>query len=233
MGPGDHHCHAGQEKICLEKVRDKYDEVFVTEKLDGTSVAVGRVSGELIPLIRSGYRAVSSKYEQHVLFHIWAMKNLEEGSTANGEWLALAHGTRYDLPHDPFVMFDVIKMQNVSRRGNSGETITEETPEPYRITHDEMLLIADNHGLVCPRTMHIGGSVPLSEILTKIRKSEHGAIDPVEGAVWRVQRAGTFDFMAKYVRPDKKDGCLLPEVTGAGPVWNTVNGVPVPDYIKG
>jgi hypothetical protein len=46
----------------------------------------------------------------------------------------------------------------------------------------------------------------------------------VEGAVWRVERregSGTrVDFLAKYVRPDKVDGSLLPENTGRAAVWN-------------
>ena len=36
MGPGDHKCHEGQEKIALKKARDKYDRIIVQEKLDGT-----------------------------------------------------------------------------------------------------------------------------------------------------------------------------------------------------
>jgi hypothetical protein len=52
----------------------------------------------------------------------------------------------------------------------------------------------------------------------------HGAIDPVEGAVWRVERrtgdTRRVDFLAKYVRPDKVDGSLLPENTSQPAVWN-------------
>jgi hypothetical protein len=42
----------------------------------------------------------------------------------------------------------------------------------------------------------------------------YGAPDPVEGAVWRVERKGKVDFLGKFVRPDKKDGCCLPEIGG-------------------
>jgi len=48
----------------------------------------------------------------------------------------------------------------------------------------------------------------------------HGALDPVEGAVWRVERKGVIDFLVKYVRPDKIDGDFLPEISGKEPVWN-------------
>jgi hypothetical protein len=53
-----------------------------------------------------------------------------------------------------------------------------------------------------------------------LKTSQHGAIDPVEGAVWRVERKGSYDFMAKYVRPDKIDGCYLPDISGKEAIWN-------------
>jgi hypothetical protein len=42
----------------------------------------------------------------------------------------------------------------------------------------------------------------------------------VEGAVWRVERKGKVDFLGKYVRPEKVDGCYLPEISGEEAVWN-------------
>jgi hypothetical protein len=59
----------------------------------------------------------------------------------------------------------------------------------------------------------------------------HGALDPVEGAVWRVERdelthpgsrerRHIVDFLVKYVRPDKVDGCYLPEISGQPPMYN-------------
>ncbi len=59
----------------------------------------------------------------------------------------------------------------------------------------------------------------------------HGALDPVEGAVWRVERNELIrpggqecrwhvDFLVKYVRPDKIDGSYLSEISGLPPVYN-------------
>lgn len=52
----------------------------------------------------------------------------------------------------------------------------------------------------------------------------YGELDTPEGAVWRVERtqAGvtTVDFLAKFVRPGKVDGCYLPELNGGEAVWN-------------
>ena len=60
----------------------------------------------------------------------------------------------------------------------------------------------------------------------------HGACDVVEGAVWRIERdvlvspgqgserKRIVDFLVKYVRPDKRDGSYLPEMSGKEAVWN-------------
>jgi hypothetical protein len=67
----------------------------------------------------------------------------------------------------------------------------------------------------------------------------HGALEPVEGAVWRVERyrlinkslgnvggrKPVVDFIVKYVRPDKEDGKYL----DGDPVYNahkTGDGAP-------
>jgi len=41
--------------------------------------------------------------------------------------------------------------------------------------------------------------------------SAHGAIEEVEGAIWRVERKGKVDFLCKYVKPSKVDGRYLKE----------------------
>ena len=50
--------------------------------------------------------------------------------------------------------------------------------------------------------------------------SMHGATDPVEGAMWRVERQGKVDFLAKFVVEGKVDGAYLPEIAGCAPIWN-------------
>jgi hypothetical protein len=49
---------------------------------------------------------------------------------------------------------------------------------------------------------------------------KHGALDKVEGVVYRVERKGEVDFLAKYVRHDKADGIYLESVSGMPTVWN-------------
>jgi hypothetical protein len=55
--------------------------------------------------------------------------------------------------------------------------------------------------------------------MTSIVISPHGA-EEAEGAVWRVERNGEFDFMAKFVKPTKIDGVFLPEMSLQEAVWN-------------
>lgn len=208
MGPADHHCHEGQARICTEKARDKHDRIIVQEKLDGSCVSVAKIDGALVALGRSGYLASSSPYEQHQMFAAWVGHNdhrfdmvINDGERIVGEWLAQAHGTRYALTHEPFVPFDIM-------RGGQ------------RLTFDEVRGRVLSVGFTQPRLLCDGQPYSIAQAIRAIETSGHGAIDPVEGAVWRVERKGVVDFLAKYVRPDKVDGSYLELVTGKEPVWN-------------
>ena len=49
IGPGDHKCHEGQERIATVKSRNKHDVIIVQEKLDGSNVAVALKDGIILP----------------------------------------------------------------------------------------------------------------------------------------------------------------------------------------
>ncbi len=219
MGPADHKCHEGQAAIATVKTRDKHDRVYVQEKLDGSNVGVARINGTIIPLTRSGYIANTSPYEMHHKFYDWVFHNadrfrdiLEDGERLCGEWLYQAHGTRYKLPHEPFVAFDIMCGQE-------------------RLRYPDFL-IRVHPKFIVPH--HLNGDEPLSidEALKRLGEfGHHGAIDPVEGVVWRVERnrqvdkqgaerKWVVDFLVKYVRPDKKDGCFLPKENQGETVLN-------------
>jgi hypothetical protein len=207
MGPGDHRISDGQATICTVKARDRHDTVIVQQKVDGSCVAVANIDGSVIALIRAGYPAVSSHFEQHRLFALWVALDiarfdcLKPGERLCGEWLAQAHGTRYKLPHEPFVAFDLM-------RGHERATLAEFTER------------ASARQFVLPQLLHAGGPLGVEASLALVNPGYHGALDPVEGCVWRVERKGVVDFLAKWVRPDKIDGCYLPEISGKDPVWN-------------
>ena len=179
MGPGDHRCHEGQALIATTKKRDRHDVVSVTVKLDGRCMAVARIDGAIVPLSRAGYLATTSKYEQHQLFAQWVHGNqqrfldsLADGERFVGEWLAQAHGTRYDSPHEPFVPFDVMIGGN-------------------RLPAAETGLKAKRASLPSPYCISIGEPLSLEAALVAMETPRHGELDPVEGAVWRVERRGT------------------------------------------
>lgn len=205
-GPGDHGVNEGQDAICLRKERPG-DLIIVTEKLDGSNVAVANVDGRVLALSRSGYLAFQSPYEQHHHFGVWVQRNAElfafvkPGERVNGEWLGLAHGTRYDLTHAPFVAFDMME----------GD---------HRLLWNDIQRRCAEAGVVTAYELHRGGAVALDTVQRLIAHSHHGAVEPVEGAVWRVERKGKVDFLAKWVRSDKVDGKYLTDITGHEPLWH-------------
>jgi len=212
MGPGDHHCHEGQARIACERTRDRHDVVIATEKLDGSNVGVARLGGKLFALTRAGYLADTSPHEQHHRFARWVEANerrflsvLNDGERLVGEWLIQAHSTRYALPHEPFVALDLMV-------------------DAQRLPYEMLLSVAGRAEVVTPRLLHQGGAFGLEQALDAVVCSGHGALDVVEGVVWRVERRGVVDFLVKYVRPDKIDGIYLPEISREPPVWNTWKG---------
>lgn len=220
MGPGDHKCHEGQERIATQKSRDRHDHIIVQEKLDGSNVGVAKLNSRILPLTRAGYLADTSRFEQHHRFHKWVMQNqdrfaavIEEGERLCGEWLLQAHGTRYDCPHEPFVAFDLMKGSE-------------------RLNYDLFLARISAGNFVSPHLIHRGAPFPVEEAMRLLHVyGFHGALDPVEGAVWRVERNDLIrpsggerklvvDFLVKYVRPDKIDGCYLPEISSGPEIFN-------------
>lgn len=207
-GPADKGLSELQARILTDKGRDRHDIITVQEKLDGSCVSVAKLDGNILALIRAGYAASGSNYPQHHAFAVWVEENkprfdalLSEGERVCGEWLMEAHGTLYNLPHEPFVAFDIM------------------------LGHDRTLAATvkdrcDTVRLVTPRVIHVGAPISIEKVLTMLEPSGHGATDGVEGAVWRVERKGVVDFLGKYVRPDKVDGKYLESITGGAPIYN-------------
>lgn len=221
MGPADRACPPGMQRIATKTLRNKHDQVIVQEKLDGSNVGVAKVGNEIVALQRAGYPARTSPYQQHVFFHHWVQQNqsrfselLEEGERVCGEWLLQAHGTRYELFHEPFVPFDIM----------IGVT---------RLPYEKFRTRVEKLGFTIPHCVHMGAPISVEAALKSLGEfGKHGAIDPIEGAVWRVEtyrlmdrkRQGIrnleVDFVVKYVKPEKLDGKYLPALSGLPEVWN-------------
>jgi hypothetical protein len=207
IGPGDHFIHEGQQTILTEKARDRHDRIIVTEKLDGSCVSIARVEGRIVALGRAGYLAASAAYEHIQHFAIWVAEHedrfsaLPDGERLCGEWCTMAHGTIYEPMAVPFVPFDLMR----------GEK---------RLPVDELAEVATECGL---RTAHVisdGPPLSVEDALAAIANGGfHGAQDGVEGCVWRCERSGEFDFIAKFVRHDKQDGKYFTQISGEEPIW--------------
>ena len=211
LGPGDHKCSEGQARIVTQEVKkDRNQRVICQEKLDGSCCGVCRKDGVIIPLGRAGYSAYTSSFKQHHLFADWVYKNqdrflnlLEEGERVVGEWLVQAHGTRYNLPHEPFVVFDIIK-------------------DDKRVVFNKLKERAEACDFVMPHLISDGLPISIDKVMnTLLPYGYHGALEEIEGAVWRVESKKRsqyqVDFLVKYVQPDKIDGYYL---NFSESVWN-------------
>ena len=204
VGPGDYHCHEGQARICIEKARDKHDRIIVTEKLDGSNVCVANIHGSIAALTRAGYLAMTSPFRMHHAFADWVTARdwsaLPSGYRLSGEWMHTAHGTLYAGVH-ALIGFDVFG------------------PDNKRLPHDDARAIMGAVNVQGAHVLSDGPPISIDLAMSKLNvHGFHGALEQVEGAVWRVERKGAFDFMAKFVRHDKQDGKYLAGVGRDEPI---------------
>ncbi len=211
LGEMDYFIHEGQERILTEKVRDKHDTIFVFEKYDGSNVGIGKKDGNIFALTRSGYEASTSPYKQHHLFSDWVYKNvmkwmdiLENGERITGEWLAQAHGLKYNIEVEPIVFFDHFN------------------PENQRSQFDYLGELAIMYGLQLPRMLHRGKAIATNELLPTLNTGTEGicSIEAPEGMVYRVERKGKVDFLAKWVRSDFEAGKYIIDKEESELIWN-------------
>lgn len=188
-----------QEEIATKKTRDWKDLVIVTEKIDGSNVGVYRTSqGRLVAITRSGYEAKYSKFKQHRVFADFVMMNykifdwLPSGWRVVGEWCFHACGTIYDLDkYSPFVAFDIFTTCN------------------KRLPYIDFLYTCARNKIPIVPLLHIGGPLSLKNALKLLDNGHYGKLDSMqvpEGVVYRVERAGQFDFIMKWVHENKEDG---------------------------
>ena len=192
---------------CTEQSK-RGDTIVVEEKLDGSCVAVARLADTIVALGREGFRATESENPGRQMFARWVAANtsrftdvLQPGEWLVGEWLALAHSTRYRLTHEPFVVFDLFTATGALATSLLDARLGDEFARPARL--------------------HTGDAISISAIDAQLgAHGSHGALDAVEGAVWRVERDGVVLHRAKFVRAGKVDGAFLPENSGRPAVWN-------------
>lgn len=178
------------------------------EKLDGSCVAAARIGDDIVALGRAGDLAAESRNAGRRLWAAWVDEHqgrfralLQPGERLVGEWLALAHSTHYSLVHEPFVAFDLMH-------------------EGDRLTSLALGRRLRQTGFCPPHEVHRGDALTVSTALMMLGDGGHGAMEPPEGLVYRLESEGAVALIAKHVRPGKVDGSLLEENTGKPPVWN-------------
>ncbi len=131
---------------------------------------------------------------------------LTPGQRIIGDWLGQAHGTRYDIeePHEAFVVFDLMEGQT---RQPWSVVVEAAIHLPvslpgYLRTHEPMEPVAAFETLIAH---HIIPMTPPEQ---------------PEGVVFRLERRGKVEFLAKWVRPDFVPGVHLSEISGEPDVWN-------------
>jgi hypothetical protein len=211
LGPSDRTADPDLAARCAGEGRAG-DRVIVCEKLDGSCVAIVRTERGLAAYGRDGAPCAESRNEGRRAFAAWVEARaggdawraaLATGERLVCEWLALAHGTRYALPHGPAVAIDGF--------GADGA----------RWPLDEVRRRATAMGLPVARVLHDGGALAIGAAVALLGdRGHHGALEPAEGVVYRVERAGRVIGLAKYVRAGKLDGCYLADKTGGDHVWN-------------
>lgn len=207
-GQADRGIQPQHARIFCEKAPSPKHRVSLQVKLDGSCTGVWRDGNRLLSLTRSGYECHTSPYDQHKWFARWVEENeerfmrlLQPGERCMGEWLAEAHGTRYELHHEPFVAFDILQGSE-------------------RITINNLMWRASAEGFVTPRLLHTGGAISIQDALELLKTPHHGELDPVEGAVWRIELDDTVQDLAKYVRPDYVPGRYFSQISKSPTIYN-------------
>lgn len=220
LGKHDRFLHEGQDRIIRKGGRDRHDRVIVSLKLDGTNVGVIKLDGVLITIQRKGYSCTSSPYEQHHAFDKWVQEHaeefdriLEEGDRIVGEWLWQASGILYEVTGAPFFAFDYfpagekrISWERLNRKLTDNDV---SFTVPYWFAYDRSNPVPEVPSLA---------DLPFPSI-----KPVHQPDVLHEGWIYRVERKGEYDFLAKWVRADYVAGKYLPRNDDDSPTEITLN----------
>lgn len=187
--------------------------VIVSEKLDGTCVALERRGHDVLALGREGRPCAASRNPGRRAFAAFVAaqperwRALAAGDRLVCEWMAMAHGVRYALPHEPLVVIDLLR---ASRRA----------------PHREAVAAADTLGLPSAHLLHAGGPYALGSALEALGECGHHGAERAEGVVYRLERMADDAVLAlaKYVRPGFIAGRYLPEHQQGQVTWNQWRG---------
>lgn len=210
LGKGDHFIDKKAEETFLKQVLDNQTLVIVQEKMDGSNVCVVKHNGDLIALGRSGYKCSDSNLEQHRYFDKFVKRYKErfssilpnEGDRIVGEWCLQAHGTKYPFTKEEelFYPFDIFLQKT------------------HRLSFIDFFMLVSSVDFRSPKVLHLGGSCSINRGMKLLKKEislKAHEYDP-EGLIYRIEKAGAFQNIAKYVCHHKEDGKYFKD----GTIWN-------------
>ncbi|MCF6348410.1 MAG: RNA ligase family protein [Flavobacteriaceae bacterium] len=207
LGEKDYFIHEGQERILTQKKRDKHDTILVFEKYDGSNVGIAKKNGKIYALTRSGYEAKTSPYKQHHLFSDWVYERenvfsdlLKEDERVVGEWLMQTHGLIYNIEQEPIVFFDYFNAKSERQEFE----------------------VLKQTGLPLPRILQKGDAISVEELkpILNLKTDTIWSKEDPEGMIYRVERKGKVDFLAKWVRSDFEAGKYCIGVDEKELIWN-------------
>lgn len=108
---------------------------------------------------------------------------LDNGERVCGEWMIKTHSLFYNLPHEPFIVFDIIKSDKKQTRPN----------------YEELIRRCKEYNFTTTWLIWSGASIPVQDALGMLGKGFHGCQSVPEGIVYRYERDGRFETSAKFV----------------------------------
>lgn len=187
-----------------------HELILVQEKLDGSCVSIERQHGELRAVGREGTPCDLSPNPNRRQFALWLEQHqerfcwLQQGERLICEWLPVAHGTRYHFPHEPLVVLDLFDGSGV------------------RLILQHLTRRLGPWNLMQPRLLHAGEALSTEKALHLLGDhGHHGALDPAEGVVYRLEHQGKVLSLAKHVRSCKTAGLYLSDHSGLPEVLNS------------
>jgi len=169
----------------------KRDKLYVTEKVDGANVGVYKKDGVLYPVMRKGYDVRTSEWMFMRRFADFVAGNiarfdalLADGERVCGEWMIKTHSLFYKMPHEPFVVFDIIQGAE---------------DKPVKLGFADIMAACKRHGFTHAGLVWEKGAISVIDALRLLGWGFHGCQTVPEGIVYRYERDGTFLMSAKFV----------------------------------
>lgn len=213
MTDGDHRITMGQEEMLTKKRKSKSAQVIVLEKYDGCNGGILKTGNRIVALTRSGNEARFSPHAHLKLFWAWTRcfeKELSdlllEEERLVVEWLALAHGTKYEINHfHPAVAIDLFF--------SNGE----------RARFSELQNRLKDSSFFAARVLHEGDPIEPAKLRNKLNEKtkEFQSIEEPEGLIYRYEEKERVFFLAKWVRENYEPAKYWKDENGKNvEVWN-------------